>query len=803
MIAKVLTQNAHRPYIVSPPSHLATRRTSLLALLAAWTLCLVMQSPVVQAAPLNLPPDPMFGSATNFDGGTWSSGNMTFTADVVATNNAASTFTLNAGDVSMYGSNSGLLTSGKFENLGTFTYQAATILRIRDGASFDNRGTLNLAANNSWLYFDQGPVNTFRNLDGLINVTGSATRFENNGLFTTFDGTTLRNLNLTVASGGNFSLKANATGGQVRLGAINVANGGSWSYSTPSVLTDVGGGAINFNQAGKINLGTVNMGADIILDSAGGNDLLGGFITNNGNDLTIASGRTVNFTSAFASDSSFSGSGSIINNGTFDYQAGTIFRIRNGATFDNYGTVNLTANNSWFYFDNDPVNTFRNLDGLINVTGNNTRFENSGVFTTFDGTTLRNLNLTVASGGNFTLKASGTGGDVRLGAINVASGGSWTYSTSSLLTDVGGGAINFNQAGKINLGTVNMGADIILDSAGGNDLLGGFITNNGNNLTIASGRTVNLTSSLGSDSSFSGTGSLINNGTLNYNAGTIWRIRDGATLQNNGTFSLNHEGAWVYLGNGSGNLIENSSTGIITKNAATNFARIETNGTLDNEGTIYVPGGELRVNSSVAFPKFSAGTLTGGTYTINSTATGTALLDLQPANAGIAIIGANATVNLIGTGANIQQLGATFSGLDGKLLLSQGKQLTADMLGMGSSAELTLGLASLASTNSLLTVNGDLAADGLINIQDIGGLEIGIYDLITFTGTLTDNGIALGSITSALSSDPSLTFSLIVPTSGTVGGSIQLLIGAIPEPSSGILLMMGLIALRRRTRRKA
>ena len=40
-----------------------------------------------------------------------------------------------------------------------------------------------------------------------------------------------------------------------------------------------------------------------------------------------------------------------------------------------------------------------------------------------------------------------------------------------------------------------------------------------------------------------------------------------------------------------------------------------------------------------------------------------------------------------------------------------------------------------------LQVNGDLTLDGTLNVNDIGDFGIGVYRLIDFTGTLTDNGL--------------------------------------------------------------
>lgn len=53
---------------------------------------------------------------------------------------------------------------------------------------------------------------------------------------------------------------------------------------------------------------------------------------------------------------------------------------------------------------------------------------------------------------------------------------------------------------------------------------------------------------------------------------------------------------------------------------------------------------------------------------------------------------------------------------------------------------------SVAGVNSdLVTVLGNLTLDGTLNVSDIGGFGAGLYRLIDYSGTLTDNGLAIGS----------------------------------------------------------
>ena len=96
---------------------------------------------------------------------------------------------------------------------------------------------MNFNTNNAWMYFDDGGGNKFRNLGGTININATGVHWDSNGLFTTFDGTTLQNLNLNVAAGKDFSLRAHAAGGQVQLNTITVGAGGALTLSSPSLFS--------------------------------------------------------------------------------------------------------------------------------------------------------------------------------------------------------------------------------------------------------------------------------------------------------------------------------------------------------------------------------------------------------------------------------------------------------------------------------------------------------------------------------------------------------------------------------------
>jgi fibronectin-binding autotransporter adhesin len=164
-------------------------------------------------------------------------------------------------------------------------------------------------------------------------------------------------------------------------------------------------------------------------------------------------------------------------------------------------------------------------------------------------------------------------------------------------------------------------------------------------------------------------------------------------------------------------------------------------------GTISGNGGSVVKVGSGTLTLSGANTYTGGT----TVAAGT----LAANNAG-----GSAT----GTGAVQVQGGATLAGtgaVAGTVTIAKGGILSA---GNGGAGTLTTGSLNLAAgavldydlgqadtaggaLNDLVKVNGNLQLDGTLNVaQSKGGLfGAGIYRLIDYTGTLTDNGLDIGS----------------------------------------------------------
>ena len=129
-------------------------------------------------------------------------------------------------------------------------------------------------------------------------------------------------------------------------------------------------------------------------------------------------------------------------------------------------------------------------------------------------------------------------------------------------------------------------------------------------------------------------------------------------------------------------------------------------------GGTTVAGGTLQLDGSVVSETMVNA---GATLAGNGTAAG-----VNAANGATIAPGTNGTVGTLTTG---------------NLALSENSILAFD-----------LGAPDSETGSDLIQVNGDLTLDGLLNASDAGGFGIGVYRLINFTGSLTDNGLLVNAL---------------------------------------------------------
>ena len=168
----------------------------------------------------------------------------------------------------------------------------------------------------------------------------------------------------------------------------------------------------------------------------------------------------------------------------------------------------------------------------------------------------------------------------------------------------------------------------------------------------------------------------------------------------------------------------------------------------------------------------------GGTININNTAV------LKTAF-GLNVTAGDLTLNTGGILTNISTT-SPFAVTNGGVVSMQGGQLVTPKLRLFPTAVLDFGLTTPGANNPVRIIGtGGLILDGTVNVNDLGGFTTGTYLLMTYTGTFTDNGLNVGVLPAG--------FSATVDNS--TAGQVNLDITAIPEPSTVLLSVCGLIGL--------
>ncbi len=275
---------------------------------------------------------------------------------------------------------------------------------------------------------------------------------------------------------------------------------------------------------------------------------------------------------------------------------------------------------------------------------------------------------------------------------------------------------------------------------------------------------------------FTGTLAITNSGTLRLDQGTNqWGDANAAfdagalgTIDNHSTSDIaSFLGA---LAGGSGSKLRGSSqTGpgvdtyvIGSLNSNTTFAGTIANGTSGTSphtvAVTKIGGGTFTLSGNNSY---SGGTIvSNGTLLVNNiTGSGTgigAVTVISGATlAGSGIVGGPVTLN----GTLSPGYGVGTLAISNSLLVNAGAVLQY----------------ALGATGDRTVVRGNLTLDGTINITDAGGFTNGTYTLFSYGGTLTDNGLTVGTT-------PNSAFGYIVDTSSN--GYVRLIVGPITAPGA-------------------
>jgi len=464
--------------------------------------------------------------------------------------------------------------------------------------------------------------------------------------------------------------------------------------------------------------------------------------------------------------------------------------------------------------------------------------------------------LVLAATNNFTNKLAITSGTLQVSADRNL-GGVGTFATDRI-TISNGAALRTTAAFTLNAArgiTIGSGSGTI-NVNGGSLTIAAPLAGSGNTATVTGSSAVVLQNTSGTATNVNwdfaanngiraffeganalGTGSVrVRNGIrLTSQSMTTGTLTNAVTLDSGaGLTARSTGGAQTYT-----NVIF-PSTGTVVFNKddqTTSNLTITSGGTLSGSLTIDTSqGGSFAVNDVSLDGVFSGaggivkvGTGTSGrlvlrgasTYTGNTTInTGTLRLGTggSIANSGTisvasgAVFDTNAGLSLaaaqwlMGSGTvlgNVSSLGTIAPGISG----SAGTLSFANNLSLDSGSLLSYGLSGTTTTvgggiNDLSAVTGNLSLDGTLNISEIGvgsflsATQGNTWRLFTYAGTLTNNGLSLGST-------PTLSSGLSFAVDTSTPNEVNLIVVPEPAATGAAVLGVGLVAFARMRRRYA
>lgn len=630
-----------------------------------------------------------------------------------------------AGTLILGGNNS--FTGGTALNAGTLVLGSSSAL---------GSGELSAAAGTS---IDNNAVLTVANA---IDITGAVTFLGSNDL----------TLNGVISDGGS-------TGTLIKDGPATLTLNGANTYSGGTLLN---AGTLIVGNDSALGSGALTTGAGTTLGSNTAvnllNDIgLGGLLTLAGNAELVLSGdisgsgplvKDGNSSLTLGGNNSFSGDTTL--------NAGTLVVGSDSALGIAGNVLHVTGDAS---LQSDPSVTLANaidLGALLSLSGNPSL--------TLDGAITGSGGLLLGGPGSVTLNGANaySGGTQLNGGTLIVGNDDALGAASGNLTVGGAATLDSNVAG------IDLAQDVLLGAAlsigGSEDLtLSGDLSGTGS--LIKNGLADLILT--GSNSYIGGTqlnaGGLIGNsdslqGDIGSGANTQVEFQQGSGVT--GTYSGVLSGGAELINSGDGTLIlagaNTYSGGTDIQGGTLVGSSTSLQGNIANSGTLIFQqlmdgtyAGQLSGNGTLV--KDGAGSLTlsgnssgfGGITNIDS---GLLLVEGALGNASSQInVGANGS---LGGGG---QIGGNVTLADNAHLVAGTNmtplRLNSLQLSSGSILDFQFGLPNAAMT--MVEVAGDLTLDGTLNIADAGGMGTGIYQMFSYGGTLTDNGLVYGNIPSA------------------------------------------------------
>ncbi|MBJ2156549.1 autotransporter outer membrane beta-barrel domain-containing protein [Variovorax sp. IB41] len=603
------------------------------------------------------------------------------------------------------------------------------------------------------------------------------------------------------------------TGGIKAAQYLNFENlqvdSGTWTLNGAVVSgsTLLNGGLTIFDDAGAFGAGTLTGNGGAMQASVGGITLAQNVNLTGGLTVLGDNGFTLGGTVSGGGGITKTGTGTLTLNGINNFSGG--FALNGGGvTLGNASALGsglfLVSGNADLYTTfTGTLNNQVQLNGALTLDG-------TGTLTL--GNLISGAGSLTVNGSNLALAASNTygggttlgGGRLDVGSNTALGTGDLTINGASVLTGAAGVVLANNVVlnSTLNFGAGSSGGALTLDGvisgAGGISLAGapGVTLNGANTFTggfnIGGGALTvgNDTALGGSGVTVSGASSLASNKSVSL--GNDFRLN--ATLAAGGSNDLALNGTLTGLG-----IVRKTGTGRLTLGGANTFSggvdlqggalRVGTNTSL-GLSTLTVNGNaaldasanvnlsnRLLLNAGLDIGganNIGLGGVISGTGPLSYSGSGTLTLANANTYTGGTTVAAgtlaanNASGSATGSGAVQVQGGAALAGtgtLAGAVTIAKGGILSAGNSGAGTLTTGSLNLADGAvldydlgqanvaggALNDLVRVNGNLQLDGTLNVaQSKGGVfGAGVYRLIDYTGTLTDNGLDIGSAPTA------------------------------------------------------
>jgi autotransporter-associated beta strand protein len=728
-------------------------------------------------------------------------------------------------------------------------------------------GTVDLMAGGNYVMNSYGNSTTSGGFMNFTNssVTASTLTFTNANNYIsvgTAGGRTLTNAsaNLTIAFNGAVDIGSSTSNNVTFAGPGNFTLNGSLTNSGTAVrdLTKTGDGTLTLNAASgyngvtTLNLGTIALGANGTLGTnsviiGATSTLAVGTSSSTIKDLTVNNGTitgsgTLNSANSFifnntatstvsanlAGAASFTqtGSGKVILSGSNSFSGGLNLNSATNANgldvtrAEALGTGTITAGSTNSRLG---LNTITSLT-ITNAV--NTGSSNTATMAFTPGASGNSMKVTGLISGSGIAKVSG-GGDLYLNNIGNTYAGGTEVGTGRIFVGSDGalGAIN----GAVNFGTMTnsllaVTSDVSFNASRNFTMSAAGYTANidtgANNVTI-NGMIAPISGVTGGLLAKLGTGALTLGGNNTYSGGTIVSagtlIGTTASLQgaitNNAAviFNQSSSGSYANVMSGTGSLSKTNS-GMVTLTRTNTYSGATTvsQGTLlvDSTGSIAssslatVNGGLLNVNGTAGAVTVNRGGSLGGSGSVGALSLNSGGL-LNPGNSPGTLTAATATI-LGGSTYNWQisalrgTAGSNWDLFNVNGLLNMTGVTSADKWNLVVTAD--TGFGGWTDTDSYSYV--------FAQASDVSGFDTTVGTDISSLFNITTSGFTSNSLPLPNASfNPNGDFKVIVGSAtGANGGSITTLnLMAVPEPSTGSMLMLGLggLVLTRLLRRKA